>query len=350
MVNAYIEDKNDKPGNPRQVNTVVHVSNERPGGSGREVLPAGEIFATGAVYADHNPVYIDHSITNIHLLPDSITDRTISDVHLPAFNKTNASTATGNLKLGFVFSTGFSTRQEKLFQLNSGPAEGKSPTANAPYALSSFANAGRGVLILQPSPVKAGLAFTAGVIAMKPVSKRFDVSAGLQYSYSSDHIEIGSPVNSYIAQIDVQAAAFNAATNGSTTKKMDYTNRYHYIELPVSVYFNITPKWKIPLVWNAGFLVSRLVSTNVLIYDGVLGGVYYEGRKDVNKTQLALSTGFAFRFGSTNHMQWSIGPEFNLNTSKLFQNNYDKNTYPVYGGLNVQVLFPAGKKKRSHFF
>ena len=299
---------------------------------------------------DNNPVSVIFRVREINSLPDSIVSGKVTGVQLPLLKNPKTFNTPGNWKMGFVFSTGFATRKEKLIDLSLAE-EGKSATPNSNYAGQSSGpgNPGRGVLVAQPSAVKAGFAFKAGVMAMKPLSKRFDVSAGIAYSFSSDHIEIGNSISTYVNQIDALAVAYNSNT-GNSSKKINYTNKYHFIELPVNVYFNIWPKWKTPLVWNAGVAVSRLISSNVLLYDAALGGIYYRGNEDLNKTQFSVSTGFAFRFGTNRHLQWSMGPQIYLNTTKLFQSAYDKNNHSVYGGLNVQVLFPAGKKHKSNVF
>jgi hypothetical protein len=201
-------------------------------------------------------------------------------------------------------------------------------------------------LVLPPSEVKPGAAFKAGLTVEKPLSRRFTLSSGLQYAYSSDHITIGkalsaNPTSSFSSNAR-SAVAQTAYGTGPGVEKRNYTNQYHFIELPVMLQYTINKRWNNPFVWNVGGSVGRLVSTKALLYDEAYGGIYYDGKDDIKKTQLNLFTGFALQFNS-NRLQWSVGPQVAVNTTKLFDNSYDNNLHPVSGTINLRVLFP-GKK------
>jgi len=269
--------------------------------------PAGAgLIADNIRQPDNRPVIIDyHSFNN--LFTDSIAGNNLAALQLPSFKNPDHLHSFHGIKFGISFSVGVSSRVNKPLQVNS---EDKSLVPNAQYISnggSSFNNLGGGVSILPPSDVTPGAAFKIGAMAMKPLSRRFDVSAGLQYSYSSDHIRVGKSITSpsrSIANLYVLAQAYYPnVPNGN------HTNKYHFIELPLSVYFNLNRKWKTPFVWNAGISASRLVSSDVLLYDVTWGGIYYKGDKDIRKTQVNISTGFSIRFTGSNRWQWNIGPQ-----------------------------------------
>ncbi|MGC4039210.1 MAG: outer membrane beta-barrel protein [Chitinophagaceae bacterium] len=275
------------------------------------------------------------------VLMDSLALNNVPALQLPAI-KSEQLRNPATLKVGLVLAVGASSRTDKPLQIGSSREKSLPSGFNAAYP--SFANGG--VLILPPSDVKPGAAFKAGIIAMKSLSRRFDLSTGLIYSYTSDHIQIGKTVytsvnynNNYSLDIRAQTSAIGGQTS-------NYTNKYHFIELPLSAYYNLTGKWKTPLVWNAGVSISRLISTNALLYDEALGGVYYDGNRDFNKTQFNISTGFSFRFAGNGRWQWNIGPEIYVSATKLFDNTYDANKHPLYGGLHIQALMPVKKKRR----
>ncbi|MEJ0105667.1 MAG: outer membrane beta-barrel protein [Bacteroidota bacterium] len=303
-----------------------------------------ELTSGNNIERDNRPVIVNYRLFSTNLFTDSIAANKLTGLQLPSFKNPDLAHSSHGIKLGINFSIGASSRVNKPLQLSS---EEKSTARSALYAgvnSPSFNNIGGGVSILPPSDVTPGVAFRIGAIAMKPLSKRFDISAGLQYSYSSDRIRVGKSIASPssftgAANLDVLAQAYYP-----NVQNVNHTNKYHFIELPVSVYYNLNRKWKTPFVWNAGISAGRLVSSDVLLYDITWGGIYYKGDKNIRKTQVNISTGFSIRVTGSNRWQWNIGPQVYMGVTKLFQSEYDKNKHPLYGGLNVQVLLPAKKK------
>lgn len=305
----------------------------------------GENFNSTRINSINNqPVAVVHSSQN-KIIPGNIAFHSLIPVHLPSIRYSNS--INRKWKIGFSLAMGASSRTEKPFQLI------HSSSAEKNFAPGQFFTGGStsgvvngGVYVLPPSEVKPGAAFKAGAVIMKSVSRRFDISSGLFYSYTSDHIQVGKPISQ---SATASALSLNLDVRNQTSytniQKSNYTNKYHYIEIPVSVSYNFTRKWKIPVSWDAGVSVSRLMSTNALLYDVAWGGVYYDGRKDINKTQVNLSTGFSFRMGGSTNWQWNIGPKIYVSATQLFNNAYDNNRHPVYGGLHVQALMPAKKKR-----
>ena len=296
---------------------------------------------------DNTPVSLAAGIQR-QIASDSIFGNRLPGVQLPAIDNKDFRTQ-GALKIGLNLAIGASSRTNKPLQLLSSSSAEKN-LASALGAVGgvnqgSFAG---GVLILPPSDVKPGVAFKAGITVSKSLSKRFDISSGLLYSYSSDHIQVGKSLNyslSYSLNYNLDVRNQSSYTNANV-QGINYTNKYHFIELPVSVSYNLTRKWRAPLTWNAGVSLSRLISTNALLYDAAWGGVYYDGKSDINKTQFNISTGFSLRFNGHNGWQWNIGPQLYISGSKLFNSAYDENKHPLYGGLHLQVLLPSRKRSK----
>jgi len=251
------------------------------------------------------------------------------------------------IRWGVDLAFGGSSRADQPF--NGGATEKSGPLA-AGYqgAGGALGNVAGGLLVLPPSDVKPGIGFKIGIVADKSISRRLRVSAGLRYAFLSEHITIGKTIYPTVNRVTLQGLSYStnavAQTAYAGMQTQDFTNKYHFIELPVTGYLTITPKWRTPLVWDAGASVSRLISSNALLYDKAWGGVYYKGQNNLSKTLFGVSTGFSVRFKGNNQWLWSVGPRFSMNTTKLFQSTSDKNKHIVYGSMNLQLLFP-GKKK-----
>lgn len=279
----------------------------------------------------------------------NISGNTSPVVTIPAIAANAVPGFSHKIKWGISVSAGASSRAKEPFDFfSSASAEKALFDAAPPFQQGNITG---GVLVLPPSDVKPGLAFKAGFIVEKSVSKKITVSSGLQYAYSSDRIRVGKSITASSGSLFADRSYYSALTSqnatafpGNPTPEMTtYTNKYHFIELPVQLQYSINKKWKNPLIWNAGVAVSRLIASDALLYNVAYGGVYYDAKNDIRRTQFNVSTGFAFRF-TVNKLQWSLGPQVSINTSKLFNNAYDNNVHPVYGGLNARLIFPGRKK------
>lgn len=193
-----------------------------------------------------------------------------------------------------------------------------------------------------PSEIKGGSAYKAGVVVETKLSTRSSISSGLRYSYLSEKINVGDyrNVTNWYNSYSNQSMA-GGVYRGAQEK--EYTNKYHFIELPVTYHLHLNKSAKTPILWNAGISVAYLAATNALVYDSTMGGVYYKEADVFNKWHFNLNTGFSFRFG--NKMQWSVGPELSLDMTRLVkQELYTKKRYLLYGGLSAKLFLPQRKK------
>jgi len=197
----------------------------------------------------------------------------------------------------------------------------------------------------RPSEVRAGFAFHAGAFAQKQVSTRISFSLGLQYGYYSNVIRIGNLRDSLLSNSQFSNVLdtrddhiYNA---GGGTKK--FTNRYHFIELPLRFQWQLNKSKTNPFVWSAGFTVGQLIASNALMYDTAFNGIYYKNNKLLNKTQFSLSTGFSWTIANGKRTQWSLGPVANIHLNRLVENPFESKRYLFFAGLRTSVLFHQNK-------
>jgi len=244
------------------------------------------------------------------------------------------------IKWGIDLSAGMSSSRNNAFSLFD-----MQKSADMQYN-SPINNNGGGLGIpprTYPSEVKAGSAFRAGVVAEIVITKRSSIVSGLQYLYQSNSINVGSYQDTtlVISNSFSQAARVNAIYQG--THQKDYTNRFHFIQVPLQYQLQLNNGIKTPILWNVGVSAGYLLATNGLVYDTTANGIYYRENDAFNKFQFNLSTGISFRFGSKSKMIWSLGPEFSLGMNKLMKDDYTKKQYLLYSGLTGRLFF----KKRS---
>lgn len=117
----------------------------------------------------------------------------------------------------------------------------------------------------------------------------------------------------------------------------EYRNRYHFIEVPLSLHTRINKSEKLPLNWNVGVSVSRLLKSNSLHFDGTTG-IYYKNDKLLNQTQVAATTGFSFTlFNKTKHPLW-IGPSARYNISKILQRDISASKNFMSLGIETKLF------------
>lgn len=239
---------------------------------------------------------------------------------------------------GVHITPGGSSLNEFLFSFND--------AKSADY-LSYPGNAtGGGAVVLPagPSESRNGFSFQAGAFIKKQISKHDFFSLGLQYTYYSEHIKVGSRRDSvlrYASQLSSLAGARYAY--GAAAANNNINNRYHFIELPVIFHFQFKEKPAHPFYWNLGFTAGQFIAARALVYDTSFGGIYFDNKSRINKMQFSISAGFAWGFFSRKKMEWNIGPAVDIHLSRLMNSPPDRNKYLLFAGVRTAIIFP-GKK------
>jgi hypothetical protein len=98
----------------------------------------------------------------------------------------------------------------------------------------------------------------------------------------------------------------------------DYTNRYHFVELPVTLSYRFNRSRRMPLVLDGGLSLSRLVYTNALHFDGI-SRVYYENDDFFNKLQAGLHAGLKIGILQNSKNPIWVGPNLRYFASGLIK-------------------------------
>jgi hypothetical protein len=230
-----------------------------------------------------------------------------------------------NISEGNLFDVLKSVRVDDLANASPGPSYAGIPPVPSPEA----------------SPITPGLSYTVGAFVQRKFTKGFSLSAGLQYSYLTVNTKVGQKVNS---QLLVNYGYMNSTVTdryySGYNSLNDYTNRYHFVELPVMASMRIFNIKKAPIVLDAGLSVSRLLNTNALHWDG-LNRVYYEDDNFFNRTQIALNGGLNIGLlQRSKHPLW-IGPNLRYFATTLLKEEVtasERKQHLWTFGLNARML------------
>ncbi|MDB5199683.1 MAG: PorT family protein [Chitinophagaceae bacterium] len=177
-------------------------------------------------------------------------------------------------------------------------------------------------LYLTPSLIKPSIAFVTGISVEKNISSKILFATGLNYKLFSTTNRVGPD----------SANVFRANSTIS-----GYHNFYHYIELPVSLKFQIVKFKKTQLYLTAGLSVSQLISSNALQFNNY-ANFYYHDNSLLNKTQIGFNTGLDIALFSSQKKLLLLGPYFNYGISNIARQGYNKHHFSFIG-LRTQLFF-----------
>lgn len=180
-----------------------------------------------------------------------------------------------------------------------------------------------------------------GFAARKALSRRVDLTIGLQYQYFSNNIAVGRLQNR--DSVVRQGTVVNQFYANNGTDLTGYTNRYHFIGLPVSIRWQMLKKR--PLYVEGGLMIQRLLSTNALLYDDQ-SNIYYRDNSLLNRTQVAASLGFQYRLLQTSTISLLAGPQVHYHISRTFQAGAGRHLFS--GGIGVQVQFEKNNDRQGN--
>lgn len=249
-------------------------------------------------------------------------------------------TAKFKINWGIDLSAGLTSNHSSIFSLD------KSYAADV-YSSPGNSTGGGIPVINPPSSVSSGPAFKIGIAGEMQISERSRFSTGLQYAYISNRIKTGAKQDTTI-QVQAQSNNNFSSTirvNGiyRGTQQNNYSNRYHFIQIPLWYHWQINKGEKLPIQWNVGVSVGYMFATNALVYNSGYSGIYYRDKDAFTKTHFNLGTGLSFRIKSKNRMEWVIGPELSFDMSPQMKNSNKQ--YLLYGGIDTKLFFLKKKNK-----
>jgi hypothetical protein len=215
---------------------------------------------------------------------------------------------------------------------------GKTPVGTNYLNLNSPGNSSNGGIpyYYSPSAIKNSTGFIAGVIIEKNISPKTKISIGISYKYYSLMNKVGNKIDSTLSYSLYFFSSNNSYSSTNTVNS--YRNNFHYLDLPVSIKFQLNKNKRLPLFWNAGINISQLITSNALQFQSN-PGIYYHDNSLFNKTQFGLHTGFSVVLFSQQKTPFAIGPNFYYSASKLADKGlYDK-THFGFIGIRAEILF-----------
>ncbi|HZH00630.1 MAG TPA: hypothetical protein VEY32_06080 [Flavisolibacter sp.] len=216
---------------------------------------------------------------------------------------------------------GSTSVKEKLFSGMAQALNSFSPT-NAPNPSADAA------------PSKPGSTYSIGGGIKAPLSKRLAFTAGLQYSYFSTKVRVG---HSVLRDTIIQGATtFRINSFFQSGQMREYTNRYHFIELPIGLEWRVHQK--LPLYLHSGISFSRMISSNALVFDRN-AGIYYKDKQNLQVNQMHAFSGLHFQFLKLKKVSIQAGPYLQYGLSNLQKGNTTDKLHLISTVIRTKFTF-----------
>ncbi|HXR83232.1 MAG TPA: hypothetical protein VN722_02900 [Hanamia sp.] len=187
-----------------------------------------------------------------------------------------------------------------------------------------------------PSDIRNSTGFVAGIFAEKNISAKKKISIGISYKYFSLLNKVGNRIDSLYSLPQSFTSLNNVYSSAINLKT--YRNNFHFIEVPLSIKFQLNNNSDLPIFWNAGINISQLISTNALQFNSS-AGLYYQDNLFFNKTQFGLSTGFSATLFAKGQRPLNVGPYFYYSATTMANKGLYNKKHFNFIGLKTEILF-----------
>lgn len=190
-----------------------------------------------------------------------------------------------------------------------------------------------------PTPVKPGFGWGAGASAKWYIKSKFALTGAFQYSYYTTRREAGVLISyNYLGFNGINVRQERYAGIYSGINGVHYTNKYHLLELPIGIQWQMNKGIKfVPLQLNAGLSLGWIMNTDALHYDKTTG-TYFENKTLFNKAQAGIYTGLSAKLFQHSLTPLYIGPFVQYGFSNLIKPSEGTSQNLMFGGVKAEWI------------
>lgn len=189
--------------------------------------------------------------------------------------------------------------------------------------------------------------FSARVQARYHFSDRFSLAFGIGYSRSGERIGIAPKKESKVYDALAESYGYETTEMNTPGDVAYYTNRYSYIELPVTLYSKkpLTPR--LSLTTGLGLSLGYMSKTNARCYDYRIDH-YVNNPKFLRDWTVSSHAQVLLEYSVNTRWSLAAGPEFTYALLSTYQNYYTLSQHQFSAGMNFGVqwkLFDVTKSR-----
>ena len=192
--------------------------------------------------------------------------------------------------------------------------------------------------ILPPLQHKSAGSFGVGAFAKRQLSKRFDLSIGIDYHYFSTASKVGTKVNvnrSFYDTATMKLASVEATYgNGQTT---NFANKYHVLQVPIDVAYRLNRNVGKPITFSLGVAPAFLISSQAL-YLNKSANVYYEDKHQFKSFMLFGQSTIMFTAVTSSKYNITAGPVFQYGFNSFSKWQTGTNQHLIFTGIKTNII------------
>ena len=207
----------------------------------------------------------------------------------------------------------------------------------------SNSNSGTGVTSppssLPPLQHKAAGSFGVGAFAKRQLSKRIDITVGLDYRYFSTNSPVGTRRNTSLVVYDsllMTQSRISSYYGGGDT--VSIVNKYHLLQLPLDFGFRLNKNAGRPIVISLGVTPALIIGSDAL-YLNRGSNLYYSDKHQFKKFMLFGQSALMFTAVSTRSFSVSAGPAFQYGLNSFSKRQTGTNQHLLFTGIKTNIIF-----------
>jgi|GEM_PF-6680021 len=159
-----------------------------------------------------------------------------------------------------------------------------------------------------------GTAFSIGMFVKKAFRKT-SVEMGVNYSYYSASVKVGAKQDSTAVVRLQNMTLLSANTFYQAGKEYTYHNKYHFIEIPLTIGFHMFQVGGANVVGTVGGTLAYMIDGKMLFRNSY--GTHFENSTLLNRTQIFLNAGIGVEFNEKGKLPVTIGPVVSYGATRL---------------------------------
>lgn len=175
--------------------------------------------------------------------------------------------------------------------------------------------------VAAPNSPESSTSFSTGLFIQKTLHTKLTFYTGLQYGYQSNTLKVSKAVDSVTRRYSFASGDIRANRFYTTGNAVSYKNRFHMIEMPLLLQYNVSKKW--PLHLDIGAIAAYLVGSNALVYHGN-SRAYLTDEAMFNNFLLSLAGGAGIDLAKKSRLPFSIGYRFSYSISSATKEAYGR--------------------------
>lgn len=187
--------------------------------------------------------------------------------------------------------------------------------------------------------------YSLGAFVQRQMNKKFTLTAALNYHKYTSSSNVGDKIS------DAPVNYFDTSLNHSLTVREYYTtsnmlenptkftNKYHMVELPLTVDYAINGRSKNPIVLNLGVAPGFLIASDALYASDGGSKIQYVINEQYNKFQLSGQVGAMFPVVNKPGVKLAIGPYVQYGFSNLTRSSIGTNEHLIFTGIRTGITF-----------